>query len=66
MDTLLSVQAVAMRWRLSVDKTSKILARHRGQPGFFDFGRPQDDHRRHYSVIRIAPALLEKIEAGMR
>lgn len=66
--SFLSVAAIATRWSLSTDKVSKILERYRGQQGFLDFGRPGRDlkkHLRKYSVIRVSPELLARIEAEL-
>jgi hypothetical protein len=63
-----SVDAVAQRWSLSTDKTARLLEKYRGADGFHDFGRPDRDIKRHvrkYSIIRVSPELLAKIEAEL-
>jgi hypothetical protein len=59
-----SPSAIATRWDCSVDKVAKMLEKFRGQAGFMDLGSPEDVRRRkrRYSIIRIHPDLLARIE----
>jgi hypothetical protein len=65
--TYYSVAAIAERWALSTDKVSRVLEAYRDDPGYKDFGSPGDTrrHTRKYSIVRIHPTLLAKIEAAL-
>ena len=60
-----SPSAIAARWDCSVDKVSRILESYRGKEGFMDLGSPEDvrGRKRRYSILRIHPDLLVRIEA---
>jgi hypothetical protein len=62
-----SVSAIAERWQCSTDKAARMLENFRGEEGFLDLGSGEDvrKHKRRYSIIRIHPTLLQKIEAGL-
>jgi hypothetical protein len=62
-----STSAIATRWNCSANKVISVLEGHRGEKGFMDLGSPENlrTHKRRYSIIRVHPALLAKIEAEM-
>jgi hypothetical protein len=59
-----SPSAIATRWACSIDKVSRILEAYRGNTGFMDLGSPESvrARKRRYSIIRIHPDLLARIE----
>jgi hypothetical protein len=59
-----SPSAIATRWDCSTDKVSRILEAYRGNTGFMDLGSPESvrARKRRYSIIRIHPDLLARIE----
>ena len=61
-----SPSQIAERWGVSLDKASRTLERYRGKLGFMDLGQPHRNRKRKYAIIRISPALLEKIEGDLR
>jgi hypothetical protein len=63
-----SVSAIASRWAVSEDTVARRLEQFRGEQGFLDLGTPEDvkKHKRRYSVVRIHPTLLEKIEGQLQ
>jgi hypothetical protein len=62
-----SVSRIAQRLDCSTDKATRLLEQYRGQEGFLDLGSPEDvrKHKRRYSIIRVHPTLLQKIEAAL-
>ena len=65
-DEYLSAAKIAQRWGVSPKMVQRILESHRGENGFIDLGRPERRFTRRYAIIRIAPSLLQTIEADMR
>ncbi len=63
----LSADSIATRWSCSVDKVSRVLEGYRGESGFMDLGSREDvrKHKRRYSIYRIHPKLLTRIEANL-
>jgi hypothetical protein len=63
-----SAETIAKRWGCSVDKVSRMLEQHRGEPGFMDIGARENvrTHKRRYAIYRIHPTLLTKIEASLK
>jgi hypothetical protein len=59
-----SVSAIAERWQCSTDKAARMLENFRGEQGFLDLGSAGNlkKHTRKYSIIRVHPELLAKIE----
>ena len=62
-----SVSAIATRWQCSTDKVARMLERFRAETGFLDLGSGENvrKHKRRYSIIRIHPTLLQRIEAEL-
>jgi hypothetical protein len=67
-EDFISVGRIAKHWGCSIDKASHMLEKSRGEVGFLELGSHEDvrKHKRRYSIIKISPALLTKIEASMR